>query len=57
MEHTDTDVADELAVNAEHTHAAVAAVCNSDVTVARQETQLTRVDQLTITTAVRPEST
>jgi hypothetical protein len=33
VEHADTDVADELAVNAEHAHAAGDPVGNSDVTV------------------------
>ncbi len=35
----DTDVAHELSVDAEHTHAVVAGVCDCDVTVAAQEAQ------------------
>jgi hypothetical protein len=53
----DTDVADELSVDAEHAHAVVALVSDCDVTVARHEAQSMGSIQLTVAAAVRPEAT
>jgi hypothetical protein len=45
-----TYVADELGVDAEHAHAVVALVSNSDVTVARREAESVRGVELTVVT-------
>jgi hypothetical protein len=50
-------VADELALHAEHAHAAIAAVSDGDVTVPGHEAQTLREAQLTVAAAIRPETT
>jgi hypothetical protein len=49
LEHADTDVADELSVNAELAYSVIATVDDYDVKVSGHEAQSTRRHQLTVT--------
>jgi hypothetical protein len=57
VEHADADLADELAVHAEHAHAVTVTVGDCDVTVPGHEAESKRPVQLTVAAAFGPEAT